>query len=204
MSDELNKELVCPTLVDNELDRKIKDLEDKAQKEKESIDLSLQETKIRLINEYTNKMVFHALVPRVRERDWYYTLGLGIDKKTEYGFESYKDRSKKDHRNCNYFHKMEDADKARERMLLMHRVLTIRDAINHKYRKEGRVDEYLYAIRPYFKDCDHGTPEICVEWVRFAQEAGEVPPLLRFCSREAIESFVNLVGFGDILTFVSL
>ena len=85
MSDELNKELVCPTLVDNELDRKIKDLEDKAQKEKESIDLALQETKIRLISEHTNKMVFHGLIPRVKERDWYYTLMLGVEKKPNMG-----------------------------------------------------------------------------------------------------------------------
>ena len=47
MSDELNKELVCPTLVDNELDRKIKDLEDKAQKDSTTTLQLLQNTILR-------------------------------------------------------------------------------------------------------------------------------------------------------------
>jgi len=204
MSDELNKELGYPTLVDNELDKKIKDLEDKAQKEKESIDLALQETKIRLIYEYTNKKVFHTLIPRVRERDWYYTVGLGIDKKTEYGFNPDKDRSQEDHRNCNYYHNMEDAYKARERMLLMHKVLTIRDAINAKHKlPQHKETDKIYELSAAYRD---ETESSVIDDIKFVQLAKQIKytAILRFYTSEARNEFLNLVGWEDVKKFVNL
>ena len=100
---------------------------------------------------------------------------------------------------------MEDADKARKRMLLMHRVLTIRDAINNKCIKEYKVDKYLiYTIRPCFKGGVPGRLAIRMEFDMLELAAGKSPPLLRFYSHEARQEFVNLIGVDDIIKFVNL
>jgi hypothetical protein len=181
-------------------------LEEQALKKKKDIDEEVEKEKLRIIEEYKNNIVLTKLIPKVKEGDWYYTVDLGVNKKTERGVRWAGDViDKDDQKNCNYYHSIDAATKARSRMMLVTKLLTLRDAINNKYKAgKSSKEDRIYAISRSLSTLDKQTPRGLIVFVSLGQNANDHAPLLRFYTPEARREFFDLIGWGDILKFLNL